>query len=148
MKNPALILVLAIPFVVSAQSAKEAAVCAGNLDAEKPDTAQAVKDFWQDFQGALKKNDTHRVAALATYPVQVNLPKMSVTIRTSEELERNYSHIFPPKFRAFLIGEPLACVGRVGSRGFSVAAGQVWFDRYPDGKVRFFSVNVVLYPGE
>jgi hypothetical protein len=141
------IAVAAVASFVHAQSAgaKKASACEGRLKEEKPDTAEAVKHFWQDFQTALQENDKRRLAAMADYPMNANLPHETVKVHTRDEFIKRYVEIFPDKLRQLLVKEPADCIGRVGWRGFTVAEGQVWFDQHSDGTVRITAVNVVLY---
>jgi hypothetical protein len=146
------VLLLAVtlwPMFIRAQAdGSKPANCEGNLGDEKPETAEAVKHFWQDFQLALQNNDKQSVAAMAEYPMSAYFRQHSVKIRTKREFANRYNEIFPENLKRMLLKEPADCIARVGWRGFSVAEGQVWFDRFSDGNVRITAVNVVVYPDD
>jgi hypothetical protein len=148
MKSIVLLLMLAAaPTLLAAQSesAKEPPNCEGKLGEEQLNTARAIEDFWQDFQSSLRKNNKQHLAAMAKYPMNANLARGSLKVRTPQEFVRRYDEILPEELRQMLLKQPVNCIGRVGWRGFTVAEGQIWFDQYPDGKVKIMAVNVVVY---
>jgi hypothetical protein len=59
-----------------------------------------------------------------------------------------YDRIFTAPLKRLLLNTQPDCVRRVGANGFSFSKGQIWFDRYPDGQVRVFTITPVDYPGK
>jgi len=126
---------------------KAAAKCEGRIfKEEKPETVSQVQDFWRELQSALRRNDQRHLAAMASYPLNVSGRDRRDKVHNQNEFIAHYSDVFPSDLRAMLLRQPIDCVGRVGSRGFSVAQGQVWFDRSSDGTYKILAVNTVVYP--
>ncbi|MGA9039960.1 MAG: hypothetical protein WB421_05440 [Terriglobales bacterium] len=133
--------------LLNAQSSPTFKCASGNLSEEKPATADAIKTFWEKLESALEKNDKRSLSKMAHYPLSVfSANKFSVQSET--DFIKDFDRIFPKNLREMLIRQRSECISRVGAQGFSVGSGQIWFDQYPDGKVRFFSVNAVVYAGE
>ncbi|HTZ90124.1 MAG TPA: hypothetical protein VMA71_07280 [Alloacidobacterium sp.] len=152
-----LILIIAIVALGSrsgiCQSGKQnepPATCkSGNLLTQSdPHTVQVMGHFLSEFKSAIKSGDAMRVAKLSHYPLSVATPKVTFSVATEQEFAAKYNEIFPVKLRAFLLKQQPQCISRVGAQGFTLGAGQIWFDRYPDGVVRIFSVNAIVYRGE
>jgi hypothetical protein len=119
----------------------------GNLDQEKPSTKKAIEDFWQRFEIALQKNDKSQIAKMVAYPLSVGFPSGGdLEVSSQRQFLKEYTRIFPGDLRDMLLRQRADCIRRVGAKGFSVAAGQIWFDQYPDGEVKIFSMTVVVYP--
>ncbi len=119
----------------------------GNLKDSGPETDAAIEGFWQDFQASLRSNDKGRIAKMVDYPVEV-FSGNKFEIHNEQEFVRYFNKIFPKNLREMLLRQQVDCIHRVGSKGFSVAHGQLWFDEYSDGKVKIFGVTAVVYPGE
>jgi hypothetical protein len=121
----------------------------GNLFTENdPQTAKLMGHFLTEFKAAIKSGNAMKVAKLAHYPLSVATSKASFSVASKQELVEKYNEIFPVTLRTFLLKQQPRCISRVGAQGFTIGTGQVWFDRYPDGVVRIFSVNAIVYPGE
>lgn len=121
----------------------------GNLFTESdPQTVKVMGHFLTEFKSAIESGDAMKVAKLAHYPLSVATPKTTFSVSSEQEFAEKYNEIFPVPLRMFLLKQQPQCISRVGAQGFTLGTGQVWFDRYPDGTVRIFSVNAIVYPGE
>lgn len=137
------------PLVGRKQPATQAPCKASNLGEENPARAKAIEEFWRRFQNALKRNDKQNIAGMVEFPLSVAFASgRQIEIRSQTEFLADYARVFPKRTRRMFLRYPAECINRVGAKGFSIAEGQIWFDQYPNGKVKIFSMNVVVYPGE
>jgi hypothetical protein len=104
--------------------------------------------FLTDLKAAVAKGDKKRVASMVHYPFSVATQDTQFTIRSEQEFVNKYDQIFPTPVRDLLSRQETRCISRVGSKGFTIGSGEIWFDRLQDGKVKIFSVNAVVYPDE
>ena len=118
----------------------------GNLNHESPATIKAVSLFLDELKTAIRKSDKQRVAKIVFYPLSVATPTAETTVKSEEEFAKRYDEVFPQALRSLLLKQRPGCVGRVGAKGFTIGTGEIWFDLYPDGKVRIFSINPVETP--
>jgi hypothetical protein len=121
----------------------------GNLY-ESSDRAksEAMAHFLTELKAAIKDGDKSRVAQLTHFPLSVETANAEFTIDSQKEFLKQYDRILPDELRTFLLKQKPQCISRVGAQGFSIGTGQIWFDEYPDGKVRMFTINAIVYPGE
>ena len=153
-----LVLVVAISIVASrsalAQSGveeKRATGCkSGNLLQESDDSLiiEEMGRFLTELKTAVAKGDRSGVARLAQYPLPFATADAHFTIRSQQEFIEKYDQILPPPLRDLLLRQEARCVSRIGARGFTIGTGQIWFDRFPGGKVRIFGITAVVYPDE
>jgi hypothetical protein len=121
----------------------------GNLyESSDPAKREAIAHFLTELKSAIKDGDKSRVAQLAHYPLSVETTNAEFTITSQKEFVNQYDRILPVELRTFLLKQQPRCVSRVGAKGFSVGTGQMWFDEYSDGRVRMFTINAIVYPGE
>jgi hypothetical protein len=120
----------------------------GNLKEEPANTVTAISSFLSELQAAVKENRRKEVAKLVSYPLNVSTPDGKNPVRSEQEFLAHYDKIFPAGLKLLLLRQTPECVSRVGVRGFTFGHGQIWFDEYPDGKVRIFTITPVAYPGE
>ncbi len=104
--------------------------------------------FLTELQYAIKEGDKPRVAKLVHYPLSVQTTNAEFNIASQKEFIKQYDRILPIELKSFLLKQQPQCVSRVGAKGFSIGSGQLWFDEYPDGEVRIFAINAIVYPGE
>ena len=125
------------------------ACSASNLGEENPATAKLIQEFWRAFDNALKHDDKKQIAVMIDYPLSVAFSSGRVLeVRSQRQFLREYERVFPKSYKRMLLRYSAECINRVGVNGFSIAHGQIWFDRYPSGAVKIFSINVVVYPEE
>lgn len=121
----------------------------GNLYEESDRSKRdKVEHFLEELRIAVKDGDKLRVAQLAHYPLRVATAKAEFTIDSQKAFVNQYNEIMPVELRTFLLKQQPQCISRVGVKGFSIGNGQIWFDEYPDGGVKMFAVNAIVYPGE
>jgi hypothetical protein len=124
----------------------ETGCAVGTLNAESPETAKSLSAFLEAIKAALSSNDKQKLAGMSAYPLSVGTVGGEFTIRSPEEFARRYKQIFPKSLVDFLESQQPQCISRVGAKGFTVGHGEIWFDQYPSGKVKFFSINPVVSP--
>lgn len=115
----------------------------GNLSEESPATIKAMTFFLESLKVAIKKGDKRQVATLISYPLSVATFTAEFSVQSEEELKKHYDEVFPKDLRTLLLRQQSECVNRVGVKGFTIGTGEIWFDLFPDGKVRIFSINPV-----
>lgn len=121
----------------------------GNLYKESDRSKRdKLAQFLEELRIAIKDGDKSRVAQFAHYPLSVATGKAKFTIDSQKAFVDQYNEIMPVELRTFLLKQQPQCISRVGVNGFSIGSGQIWFDEYPDGEVRMFAVNAIVYPGE
>lgn len=151
MKYAVLLLLLLSSTSARAQgvSAEVSPPCgAGTLETESPETTKSLSVFLETLKSALSSKDKQKLADMSAYPLHVATATRKFTIRSREEFMQKYEQIFPKRLVEFLEALQPPCIGRMGAQGFTVGHGEIWFDRYPDGTVRFFSINPVVSPAE
>lgn len=120
----------------------------GNLYGSGDPATGTVTKFFADLRIAIKNGDKTRVAQLAHYPLLVSTRETEFTVHSQKQFVKQYDQILPANLQSFLLKQSPECVSRVGVKGFSIGSGQLWFDEYPDGRVRMFTINAIVYPGE
>lgn len=121
----------------------------GNLFSESsPRTIDEMERFLTELHTAVASGDKLRVAQLAHYPLSVATANSTFTVYSDQQFVTKYDEIFPVQVRVFLLKQEPQCVSHVGARGYSIGTGQIWFDKYPNGAIKIFSVNAIVYPGE
>jgi hypothetical protein len=117
----------------------------GNLADNAPSIVDAMSGFLRELQTALSKNDKVAIARMIEYPLSFASANEKFQVQSEQELVRKYDQISPKDLKSLLSKQRPECISRVGAKGFTVGTGQVWFDGFPDGRVRIFTVNAVLY---
>ena len=120
----------------------------GDLLLEPPDDVKAVSSFLAVLQTAVAKGDSKRVAAMMSYPLSFGDERGNMQVRSKAEFIRLFQRIFTPEMKSLLARQEPACLGRVGSKGFTLGSGQIWFDFYPGGAIRIFTITSVVYPDD
>ena len=120
----------------------------GNLREEAANTVVAITSFLGELQDAVKKDNREIVAKLISYPLLVSMPSGKLHVRSEEEFLGSYRKIFPEKLIRLLLEQKAECISRVGAQGFTIGNGQIWFDVFPDGKVRVFTITPVVLRNE
>jgi hypothetical protein len=124
-------------------STPKTACTTGNLLAEPPNRVKAITVFWDELEAAIRKNDKRRVANLISYPLSVSTWTAEFRVRSEGELISRYDEVFPKDLKKLLLRQRAECISRVGAQGFSIGHGEIWFDLFPNGKVRIFTINPV-----
>lgn len=131
------------------QNGESVAGCkTGNLKEEPANTVTAISSFLGELQAAVKEGRRSEVATLVSYPLSLATPDGKHRVRSEQEFLAEYDSIFPAGLRALLLRQTPGCISRVGAQGFTFGHGQIWFDVYPDGKVKILSINSIVYAGE
>ena len=113
-----------------------------NLKEESANTVASIETFWQAFKSAVENEDRRALAKMVHYPLLVSMPNRKFYIRSEKDFIKRFTQIFPKNLRVLLLNQPPECINRIGTQGFSLGNGELWFDQYQDGKVRFFTVNL------
>lgn len=112
-------------------------------DQEVPsDMSAAMASFLSGLQAAIKEDHRDKVAGFMHYPLLAGSNK-PVHVHSAREFIAGYDRLFPVDLRELILRQKLACIGRVGDKGFTIGNGELWFDEYEDGKVRAFTINPV-----
>ena len=83
---------------------------------------------------------------MISYPLLFATANQQLKVGSRKELIAKYDQIITAELKTFLIQQEPECISRVGAKGFTIGQGQLWFDKFPDGKVRIFTINCVFYP--
>lgn len=118
----------------------------GNLLESDASTVEQMGHFLNGLKAAVASGERQRVARFVRYPLPVATADAQVTIRSEQEFVKNYTRILPPQLRDLLLRQETSCISRVGAKGFTIGTGEVWFDRFQDGKVKIFGITAVTYP--
>jgi hypothetical protein len=120
----------------------------GNLREIAPALIDDMGHFLAELKSAVAKDDKQRVARMVHYPLSFATADAEFTVHSQHEFVERYDQILPVKLRDLLQKQETRCISRVGAQGFTIGTGQVWFDKYPDGTIKIFTITAVLYPGE
>jgi len=120
----------------------------GNLSDEPASTTKSITEFIASLKANLRANDSKRLASMISYPLLVSPESGKFRVRTPNEFEKRYLQIFPMQLRDLVLRQGPECVSRVGAKGFTIRNGEIWFDLYPDGRVRIFTITTVVIPDE
>jgi hypothetical protein len=113
----------------------------GNISAEPDATVKNATQFLNNLQQAIKGGNRTQVMDLVHFPLTASTTNATLHIEDSKELEKRFNAVFSPKWRKAILQQEVACVNRVGDKGFMLAQGAVWFNEFqPDG-MRIISVN-------
>ena len=122
---------------VWSQTAKPDLTCSpGNLQQVQPEVAQEVSQFLLALQSAVKSNDKDAAAQLFNYPFAVHLKNGRFNVRTPEDFVKKYDRIFPKELVNVISSQKVECINQVGSKGFMLDRGEIWFDKFPNGKMQ------------
>jgi hypothetical protein len=113
----------------------------GNIAGAAPELVDKVGRFLTEFQTALAKDDRIKVALLVNYPVSAANMKRKFNLKTEEEFLQAYDEFFTPLVKKIIAAQRPSCVNLMGSKGFMLARGEVWFTEYPGGHMRIFAIN-------
>lgn len=113
----------------------------GNLSDEPAATVKEATQFLATLQEALRTNDRNQLAELIRYPLSASTQDSTLEIHTPKELEKKYNQIFTTKWRKVMLQQESQCISRVGTEGFTLAQGAMWFGETKPGEMRVFSVN-------
>jgi hypothetical protein len=114
----------------------------GNLDEEPRATKATITSFFNRLKVAIAQDKRAVVADMMSYPVlTTSIDGTRRRIRSREYFLRSYDQVLPTNERQFILRQDAVCIGRVGAQGFSIGRGELWFDIFPDGKVRIFTIN-------
>jgi hypothetical protein len=121
----------------------------GNLLQERdPSVVEEMGCFIGELKTAIAKGDKRRVARLVHYPLSFATADAELTIHSEQEFVKKYNRVLPPQLRDLLLRQETRCISRVGAKGFTIGTGEIWFDRFQDGKVKIFTVTAVVFPDE
>ena len=144
-KHAAILFLLLVPTSAGAQNVLRdtRTPCTAGLNEESPETAQSLSAFLETLKSALSSNDKRKLADMSAYPLRVVTETGKFKIRSQEDFLQHYEQIFPKSLVDFIETQQPQCISRVGAQGFTVGLGEIWFDQYPDGTVKFFAINPV-----
>jgi hypothetical protein len=100
-----------------------------------------MTSFLRELQSAVKEDRRDKVAMFMHYPLLVDLSNRRVHVRSAREFVAGYDRLFPVALRKSLLLQRPECIARVGAQGFTLGDVTIWFDAYPDGKVRIFTID-------
>jgi len=150
-KHAAILFLLLVPTSAGAQNVlrdTRTPCTVGRLNEESPETAKSLSAFLETIKSALSSNDKRKLADMSSYPLRVATETGKFKIRSQEAFLQHYEQIFPKSLFDFLKTQQPQCISRVGAQGFTVGLGEIWFDQYPDGTVKFFAINPVTLPSD
>jgi hypothetical protein len=120
----------------------------GNLSDEPSATQQKISSFLDELKRAVEEDKRGQVAKMISYPLLLSTYKGKKKVRSEEEFLAQYDQIFPKALKALLLKQRPECVGRIGVQGFTISRGEIWFDVFPDGVVRIFTITPVVMSDE
>jgi len=85
---------------------------------------------------------------MISYPLLVSKDNSRRRIRSEKEFLDEYTRIFTPQLKVLSLKQSPQCVSRVGAQGFTISRGEIWFDIYPSGEVKIFTITPVVMPDE
>ena len=121
---------------------------AGNLSEESAESIAKVSAFLSELQNAVRSDDRSRVSTMISYPLLVSKDNSRRRIRSEKEFLDEYTRIFTPQLKVLSLKQSPQCVSRVGAQGFTISRGEIWFDIYPSGEVKIFTITPVVMPDE
>jgi len=120
----------------------------GNLGQQPAATQKAMTSFLDRLQSRVAKGHKSQVADMIAYPLHAWIGGKNEDVRSKREFLQLYDQIFTKPLIKLLLEQRPACIGRVGAQGFTISRGEIWFDTYPDGGVKIFTVTPVVMPDE
>jgi hypothetical protein len=120
----------------------------GNLSDEPSVTQQKIGSFLDELKRAVEENKRGQVAKMISYPLHFATYKVKKEVRSEKEFLAQYDQIFPKELKALLLKQRPECVGRIGAQGFTISRGEIWFDVFPDGAVKIFTITAVVMADE
>lgn len=120
----------------------------GNFGEQSAAVQNAMSSFLRRLQTRVAEGRKLQVADLIAYPLNAWINGKNQEVRSKQEFIRLYDQIFTSPLKRQLLEQRPACLSRVGAQGFSFGSGEMWFDLYPDGKVRIFTITPIVYPDE
>ena len=106
-------------------------------------TEEEAAAFLEALQSALAESDGRALAALAGYPMRLNLAQGNTTVGSPEEFRALLDVIFPPQSRKVILAETPDDLF-VNWQGVMIGSGQVWFGVVEEGGrevLRIIAVN-------
>jgi hypothetical protein len=116
----------------------------GNLSEQSPDTIRAMSAFLTELKDAVEKNEKRRISEMADYPMSVSTTKGKLVVHSASEFVTNYAKLFTPEIRTLLLRQQPECISRVGAQGFTISRGEIWFDIFPDNKIKIIGIVPVV----
>lgn len=120
----------------------------GNMDKQSAGVQSAIGLFLGKLQTAVAENHRWQVADMISYPLSAWIDGKNVEVQSKQEFVRLYGQVFTKPLSRLLLEQQPACISRVGAQGFSFSKGEMWFDFYPDGSVKVFTVTPIVMPSE
>lgn len=107
-----------------------------------------MSSFLSKLQTQVAENHKDQVATMIAYPLNAWINGKNREVGSEQEFVRLYGQIFTKPLKRLLLEQRPACISRVGAQGFSFGSGEMWFDFYPNGSVKIFTVTPVVFPDE
>ncbi len=120
----------------------------GNLSEESPVTKEKMISFLTQLKEALKKDDKGQVAKMMSYPLLISTETGHKQVHSEKEFLAEYARIVTPSLKSLLLKQQPECVSRVGAQGFTIGRGEIWFNEFPGGAVKIFTITPVVMPDE
>jgi hypothetical protein len=120
----------------------------GNLNEESPVTKEKMISFLNQLKEGLKGNEKGQVAGMMSYPLLISTEAGHKQVRSEKEFLAEYARIITPPLKSLLLKQQPECVSRVGAQGFTISRGEIWFNEFPDGAVKIFTITPVVMPDE
>ncbi|OPA75279.1 hypothetical protein BVG16_22035 [Paenibacillus selenitireducens] len=104
------------------------------------DDPAALHKYIGKLQQAVAKNNRKAVAALMSYPLQVNKQGKSKLIQSKKQFMKNYDHIMTSQVKKKLLAQQLDQLF-VNSEGVMIGDGEMWISQF--GKtIAVYAMNV------
>jgi hypothetical protein len=110
-------------------------------------TAEEARAFLLDLQAALESEDAPALAAMASYPMRLNLAEGSTTVESSQEFLILLDAIFPPEARGVILSQDADSLF-ANYQGVMIGRGEVWFAPVGEGgeeALRIIAVNRIYH---
>lgn len=96
----------------------------------------------------VEQGNKAQISKMVSYPLLISTDAGKRKIRSEKEFMAEYGQIFTEQFKNLLLKQQPECVSRVGAQGFTIGRGEIWFDEFPNGAVKIFTVTPVVMPDE
>lgn len=120
----------------------------GNLNQQPAKVQGEMTSFLGKLQAAIREDNRSQVAGMISYPLNVWINGKNSEVESKQEFIHLYDQIFTTSLRDLLLEQQPTCISRIGIRGFSISRGEIWFDFYPDGRIKIFTVTPIVMPDE
>jgi hypothetical protein len=124
-----------------AQTTPDSQACKNStVDLQGADFAQKSRTFLVQLQNAVKAGDKADVAAMISYPLQVNGSRKT-RIKTQAQFLSQYETIIDAHVRQALAKQSAKCL--FGNyQGAMIGDGEVWFSEQENGVMKVITVNL------